>query len=277
MQTVDHSKGVVHVPTRFRGPPDSTNGGVAAGLYACLGEVALGQPVQRLNVRLHIPPPLLTDLPYSFDEDAEHPGRTLVSVRTPDGTPVLSGWVSAAADPVMSADVAAHLGAHATLTTEQQHRFDTYVEPPRRQPSEAFNTCFVCGPEAEGGLRMRMRPVADDVTWLDWQPEPDWMNRDGVALLPAIASLDCTAAQGLAERGFVGEDDAFLLGTYDAEVLERPVGIDAADLRIITTSAGREGRKVYTHQGLFTPDGRPMILGLATWIVVPPEVAAGQA
>ena len=55
------------------------------------------------------------------------------------------------------------------------------------------------------------------------------------------------------------------------------VGIDAADLRIITTSAGREGRKVYTHQGLFTPDGRPMILGLATWIVVPPEVAAGQA
>ncbi len=275
MQTVDHSKGVVRVPTRFRGPPDSANGGVAAGLYACLGEVALGQPVRRLNVRLHIPPPLLTDLPYSFEPDPLDPSRTTVTVATQDGTTVLSGWVSPDPDPVIPAEVAEHLGAHATLDAEQQHRFDSWVEPPRRQPSEAFNTCFVCGPEAEGGLRLRLRPVADDITWLDWRPEPDWMNRDGVALLPAIASLDCTAAQGLAERGVVDGDEAFLLGTYDAEVLERPVGADATDLRIVTTYAGRDGRKVFTHQGLFTPDGRPMILGLATWIIVPPEVAAG--
>jgi hypothetical protein len=276
LQVVDHQRGVVRVPTRFRGPPTSANGGVAAGLYACLGEVALGAPCLRLQVRLHRPPPLETDLPYEFTPNAEHPGRIDVRVLDRSANLVLSGWVSAERDPVMPESTVSALAALSTPDQHQRHRFDTHVETPNPN-SESFNSCFVCGPEAEGGLRLRPRPVTDDIRWLPWQPHSDWADRDGLGLLTAIAALDCTSAIGLAEEGLTAPGEACLLGTYDADILERPTGTDADELRIVTSARGREGRKIWTDVGLFTPDGRPMILGLATWIVVAPEIAAGAS
>lgn len=276
LQVVDHQRGVVRVPTRFRGPPTSANGGVAAGLYACLGEVALGAPCRRLQVRLHRPPPLETDLPYEFTSSSEHPGRVVVRVIGPDGEAVLSGWVSSERDPVMSDATASALAALSSPDDAQRHRFEAHVETPNPS-SESFKGCFVCGPEAPGGLRLRPRPVTDDIRWLPWRPEPDWADRNGLGLLPAIAALDCTSALGLHERGLMVDGESCLLGTYDADILERPTGDDAHDLRIVTSARGREGRKIWTDVGLFTPDGRPMILGLATWILVSPETASGAS
>lgn len=272
-QVVDHDRQVVHVPPRFRGPPASANGGVAAGLYACLGAVALGAPVGRLNVRLHVPPPLEVDLPYRFESTTDE--RVDVTVEHPaTGEPVLSGWVKAEREVVMDPETAAELAAHASPTAAQLARFDDHVEP--SSPAEAsFGGCFVCGPDAEGGLQLRLRPITDEIRWLPWQPDAHWLDRGGLAELPAIAALDCTAALGLNDRGFLAPDEACLLGTYDAEVIERPTGDNAHDLRIVTKARGREGRKVLTDIGLFNGEGRPMVLGLGTWIVVSPEVAAG--
>ena len=264
----------MHVAPRFRGPPSSTNGGVAAGLYACLGEVALGAPVRRLNVRLHVPPPLNTDLPYSIEPSSDQ--RTPIVVSDPQsGAPVLSGWVSSTREAVVDSATVGELAQHAQPTTSQLERFDAHIEPPNPS-AESFGTCFVCGPNAEGGLRLRPRPITDDIRWLPWQPDAHWHDRGGLAALPAIAALDCTAALGLNQRGVLASDEACLLGTYDADVIELPYGADAHDLRIVTRARGREGRKVWTDIGLFTPDGRPLVLGLATWIVVSPEVAAGR-
>ena len=277
LQVVDHTRGVVRVPDRFRGPPTSVNGGVATGLYACIGEVALAAPVRRLQTRLHIPPPLHADLPFKIGDVPGHPDRQQITVTTTEGITVLSGWVSALPDPVIPPHTEALLAGLASPTADQLHRFEHYVEPPRdaRMDTAAFSGCFVCGPDAPGGLSLRPRPVTDEVRWLPWHPHRDWRDRNGVALLPAIAALDCTGAQGLHEHGLLEEGESLLLGTYDADVRERPTGHDAEDLRIVTTPAGRDGRKVYTDQGLFTPDGRPLILGRATWIVVTPDVAVG--
>ena len=110
---------------------------------------------------------------------------------------------------------------------------------------------------------------------MPWQPDPHWHDRGELASLPAIAALDCTAALGLNDRGLLAPDEACLLGTYDADIIDLPHAAEAHDLRIITTARAREGRKVWTDIGLFTPNGRPLVLGLATWIVVAPDVAAG--
>ncbi len=275
-QIVDHQRGVVTLPTRFRGPPTSGNGGVAAGLYACLGDEILGRPCRRLNVRLHRPPPLETPLPYRAAADPDHPDRTLVDVLDPaTGDVVLSGWVGAERRPVMNDATVAELAALASPDPAQMQRFDTHVEVVT-EGSEAFQGCFVCGPEAPGGLHLRPRPVTDDIRWLPWRPDVHWSDRGGLAMLPAVAALDCTSAIGLHERGLMSLDESCLLGTYDADIVERPMGDDATDLRIITRARGREGRKIWTDVGLFTPDGRPMVLGLATWIVVSHSVAAGD-
>lgn len=246
---------------------------MAAGLYACLGEFALGAPVRRLNVRLHTPPPLETDLPYEVGELGAD--RTEISVRHPDtGAAVLSGWVSAERDPVMNETTASELASHATPTPTQRDRYDRHVEP-ESVAAASFTGCFVCGPDAPGGLHLRPRPITDRVRWLPWAPDAHWMDRGGLALLPGIAALDCTSALGLADRGLLADDEACLLGTYDADIIERPMEPEADDLRIITSVRGREGRKLWTDIGLFDREGRPMILGKATWIVVAPEVAAG--
>ena len=187
-----------------------------------------------------------------------------------------SGWVGAEREPVMADETAQALAALVTLDDSQRQRFERHIEPVN-EDSASFRGCFVCGQEAPGGLGLRPRPVTDDIRWLDWRPHEDWSDRGGLGLLPAIASLDCTSAIGLKADGHLLAGESCLLGTYDADILERPLGDDAEDLRIVTSTRGREGRKIWTDVGLFTPDGRPTILGRATWIAVSPATAAGAS
>ena len=271
-RAVDYERNVVNLPKHFRGPPASGNGGIATGLYACLGAHFLDDKVNQLQVRLHQPIPLVRHLDFS----ERHLDATSVEIAVSvDSEIILSGWASSNTKAsVMDEETIRTLQKHVSLTDEQQHRFDSYEEA--KGPSSAdFAECFVCGAESQMGLRLRLRPITDEIFWQSWHPESRWEDAGTLAYLPAIAALDCTSAVGFHLAGVLGDHESCLLGTYDA-VLASPPAFGAREgFRIVSKTRERVGRKIFTDIGLFSAEGEIHIVGKATWIVVSPEVAKG--
>ena len=263
-RVVDHEGAVVNVPRAFRGPPQSMHGGAAAGLVACLGDAHLAGPTVRFNVRLHGPPPLLTDLPYGVDVE---PGGQLLRFTIGDpGHPVLSGWAATtAAEPAVPPELLAELGRHATLNEAERHRFDN---PPQDLGTAEFSECYGCGEDNHDGLHLRTHPIDNHRAWIDWTPPERWFDGDRLATLPAIAALDCTSAMPLRHFGITTEAEVCLLGTYEGQIHDRPPARLGQSFRIVTAPRRRDGRKIYCDIGLFSPTGHVFISGCATWIVV---------
>lgn len=260
---LDHERGVARVPRGFRGPPTSVHGGAAAGMVACLGDAHLAGPTVRFNVRLHAPPPLDTDLPYTVTVAED--GNRLTFAIGAETSPVLSGWAATRADePVVPDDVVADLAAHATLTPDEQARFDAHLHP----AEEEFSECYGCGTANADGLHLKTRPIGGNRAWIDWTPGPRWHDGDRLATLPAIAALDCTSAIPLRPLGVIDEGEICLLGTYDGQIHRRPPTDPGDSFRIVTAPRRREGRKIWADIGLFSPAGDVFITGCATWIVL---------
>lgn len=263
----DHDRRIANVPRAFRGPATSMHGGAAAGAVACLADHHLGGPMARFNVRLHAPPPLGMDLPYRVQPDAAGQ-RVGFEVGDP-GAIVLSGWAATAAsdaarEPVVPDDVLGALAARASLDPDRRHRFDTYVDT----STEEFSECFGCGPHNDDGLHLRTRVIDDGHAWIDWDPPARWHDGEHLALLPAIAALDCTSAIPLRDFGVTSEAETVLLGTYDGRIHRRPPAAIGESYRIVTSTRRRDRRKIYADIGLFAPDGEVFITGCATWIVL---------
>ena len=270
---VDHERGVANVPRGFRGPPTSVHGGAMAGMVACLGDAHLAGPTSRFSVRLHAPPPLETDLPYTVVlEPGRH--RLRFELAGPDG-PVVTGWAATADSPPREGDrypvvpepTVADLAAHATLSDAERHTWASHHDPEKTE----FSECFGCGTANPDGLHLRTRAIDDHRAWIDWRPDARWLDGDQLALLPAIAALDCTSAIPLRQLGLTLEEELSLLGTYDAEIHRRPAAEPAAgdSYRIVTAPRERDGRKIWADIGLFGADGEVFITGCATWIMVP--------
>jgi hypothetical protein len=262
-RVLDHERAVVKVPRGYRGPPQSMHGGAAAGLVVCLGDAHLAAPTVRFNVRLHAPPPLLTELPYHVELEDE--GGRLTFEIGGAGAPVLSGWAATTVtEPVVPPDIVAGLSAGATLGTAEQMRFDTHVET----AAEEFSECFGCGSRNEDGLHLQTRPIDDRRAWTAWSPDVRWHDGAELATLAAVAALDCTSAFPLRHLGFMAESETALLGTYDGQIHRRPPAGLADSFRIVTAPRRRDGRKIYADIGLFSPGGDVFITGCATWIVL---------
>lgn len=267
-QVLDHERAIVHVPRGFRGPPQSVHGGAAAGLVACLGDAHLIAPTARFNVRLHAPPPLLTELAYTVDVAPDRQSLRF-SIGEP-GAPVLSGWASTeaaaqAAEPVVPPEILADLASHASLSPQERGRFNN---PPPDNGSQDFNECYGCGSDNADGLHLKTRPIDDQRAWIDWTPEPRWYDGDSLGTLAAIAALDCTSAVPLRHLGITAETETCLLGTYDGQIHRRPAASIGGSFRIVTAPRYRDGRKIYADIGLFSPAGEVFISGCATWIVL---------
>lgn len=226
------------IEPRFRGPPESANGGYACGRIA----VELGLPVA---VRLLAPPPLATTL--ALREDGQRNRWLLLDGERP---------VAEARPAGVAIDVPAPPSHEAA------------VEAARRCPGLVHHplpTCFVCGPQrAPGdGLRIFAGPVEGrPLVAAPWVPDDSLADGRGRVRPEFVwAALDCPGFFAAPLGGSLA-----LLGELAARI-EGPV-LPGERCVVIGWPVASEGRKHRTGTAVFAADGRLVARAEATWVVL---------
>ena len=227
------------IASRFKGPPDSGNGGYVCGAFA----VAAGT---ELRIRLLAPPPL--DTPLALEHTAtddqwrlRHGDQTVAS-----GTP---------AGPLQLEVPRAPPYVQAVWASQHYVGFHEH----------AFPDCFVSGPHRRRGDGMRIFPGLLDsgMVAAPWIPADDLDGGDGkVAVEFHWAALDCPgyfAAIGDTPR-------TMLLGEMQAHV-DRRVHVGEACM-VLGWLIASEGGKYRCGTAIFDEDGELCARALTTWIEV---------
>jgi hypothetical protein len=227
------------IDRRFRGPPESGNGGWTCG---ALAELVGG----RVEVTLRSPPPLDTELEVEVAGDRVrlHHGHLLVAEAEPaSGELRWPPFVGPSDAVAASARFAGHL-------------------------HHAFPSCFTCGTaRAEGdGLRIFAGPVEDrpELVAATWTPSPSVADERGLVGEPVIwAALDCPSVWP-----YLGDGTVALLGRMTAVVSRRPVAGET--YVVVGAGTGSDGRKRFASAALFTGAGERVAVSRTTWITVDP-------
>jgi hypothetical protein len=220
----------VVIDRRFRGPPDSANGGYACGLLAAFVK---GGPA--VEVTLREPPPL--DAPLAV-EAANGSARLL------DGDSLVAEGRAVDAPELAVPDPGSPM----------------HSEHP-------YPSCFVCSSErAPGdGLRITCGPVPGreaELVAAPFEIDGDLAGADGNVRPELVWSvLDCPS--GIAGM-LVPEQGISVLGRLTARLL-RPVPAGATHVAI-GWPTGRDGRKHYSATAILDRDGQTLALASATWI-----------
>jgi hypothetical protein len=226
---------VIVIDRRFRGPPNSANGGYACGVVGeAIGGVA--------TATLRRPPPL--DVPLSLVGDHQE-------VRLMDGEDLVGEAMPDTLDLVVPAG-----------TT-----FDSAIEASRGYTgfdAHPFPTCFVCGPDRAPGDGLRIFPGRVDgstVVAAPWTPDESLVGGGGVIERRHVwAALDCPSYFGL-----VGAPMA-LLGRLTARIERLPELGER--LVAIGWQIGVEGRKHYAGSALLDASGDEVAAAAAIWIEI---------
>lgn len=225
---------IVRIDRRFRGPPDSANGGYFAGLVA--RELGGSDVV----VTLKRPAPLDRELRIECESDraALFDGEELLALaeRSPVETDV----------PVPPS-------------------FDEAREAERRYTgltSHIYPGCFVCGPDrkADDGWRIFAGSSGADSVAATWTPDPEFAGEDG-QLRPEFlwAALDCPGYFAVQEEAGLA-----LLGRIGVRMA---TAVPCGQPLIITGwGQGSEGRKHRAGTALFDRNGGLLAAASQTWV-----------
>jgi hypothetical protein len=238
------------IPSRFRGPSRSGNGGYVCGRIAAYADGLV-------SVTLRQPPPLATPMAVEQGDEGSlriHQGRTLIAEATSSpGLPALE-----IPGPVSMAEARTAAGRA------------RYFQDP------VFPDCFVCGMSRRpgDGLRIFPGPVPGRALWAaPWTPDSSVASTDGrVRPEVAWAALDCPSGIAAAEGAGLGQDTAILLGRMTARLAVLPAPGDQC--RVIAWPGGGDGRKLTAGSALLGPGGEVLAVARAVWITVPRPVPA---
>ena len=234
----------VTIPSRFKGPPKSANGGYTCGLMArqIEGDVAAS---------LKIPPPLDTPLAIRQSEGKVemYLGERLVGRADPAvldlAVPSLPEPLELGPDPV-----------------------DAPGRPVRFAP---FSTCFVCGKDREhpDGLCIHPQQVVghEGMVAAPWRLHPGLAGRNGFVATEILwAALDCPGYFACAPG------EAALLARLTVSICAR---LQAhGDATVIGWDLSGAGRKRRCGTAIFAPDGSLVAKAEGLWIVVDPASVA---
>jgi hypothetical protein len=228
------------IERRFRGPPDSVNGGYACGVTAG----ALGR--HQVEATLLRPPPVERQLTIDVDDDVARllDGEDVVAVARPSGAPIETP------PPVTFGDAVA---------AAERLDVDAY------RSEHEFPGCFVCGPDRQEGDGLRILSAPSDRPGMrvwPWIPEAGSFD-DGVIDARLVwAVLDCPG--GLAVM--LSDDDVgpAVLGRLTARMHRRP---ERGERLVVAGWRGdRDGRKVQAGSAIWSESGDVIAAGRATWI-----------
>lgn len=221
---------------RFRGPPNSGNGGYSCGLLASYLDGCA-------EVKLTAPPPL--NRPLQVEATPEH--ATLFDGDTAIGS-ARGAMLEAPALKAPSLDEArnaakGYVGFHA----------------------HPLPGCFVCGPEREPGdaLRIFTGPnESGDMVAAPWLPDMSLADDDGTVRPEIVwAALDCPGFFGLMKP-----DVTALLGRMTAQILEAPRADESAI--VIGWGKGSDGRKHMGGSALYSEAGALLAYAETLWIEI---------
>jgi len=247
------------IDKRYRGPPNSGNGGYVCGRLA--RHIRGGA-----EVTLRAPPPL---------------DRPLDVVATADGSCELRDGAAVVAS---GRPVRIELADPETASFEAARAAELLT--PVKPHEHPLPGCFVCGPSrAPGdGLRIFAGPLArrsrnaSAVLAATWTPGPGLAVEDGLVAPEFLwAALDCpTGYASNYDRESGGFDQTpLLLGRMAARIDARP---RPAERCVITAwETGRDGRKRLAEAAVHSEAGALLAVARATWIAVDRQVQLGRA
>ncbi|WFE26942.1 hypothetical protein O7623_27355 [Solwaraspora sp. WMMD791] len=239
------------VPARFNGPPDSANGGYAAGLVA---QVVLGADPstvvadRAVRVTLRRPPPLETTLLVDADPAT---GAVRLTVDAPAGAVLV-----AEAEPVVGPDLSTGPVPPPVALADAEAASTAYPG----FTAHPFPGCYVCGPRHPDGLRIFPGPTGPGRTAAPFVVPAD-------RTVPTVwAALDCPGGWAVLTPG-----RPYLLGRMSATVAALPD--PGARCVVVGELVATSGRKAEVRTALYDPAGHLLAVAQATWIAV----AAGGA
>lgn len=235
----------ITIASRYKGPPNSGNGGYSCGLLASGLEGAV-------EASLRVPPPLDKELTLSVESGEARllDGDTLVGQAKET---ILELEVPSLPDPLV-------LGCEAVDAPGKPNKF------------VPFGTCFVCGHDREhpDGLCIHAHTVEghSDLVAARWALSEDFADEDG-NVRPEIlwSALDCPGYFACAPG------EAALLGRLTAETTA-PLKA-CGEAIVLGWDLGGEGRKRRCGTAVFAPDGTLVAKADGLWIIVDPALIAG--
>jgi len=228
----------VVIERRFRGPPDSGQGGYSCGLVAdrIEGDCA--------TVTLRQPPPL--ERPLTIEQ-------LEASVRLLDGDTLIAEGVA----DELALDVPDPVSLEAARRASEQPFWDQHIHP--------FPGCFGCGPERRqdeavaiwmGAARAGERLMAGL-----WTPSSDFAGNDGaVAKVIVWAALDCPTATG----ANLPTDGVSVLGRLTCQLVA-PIEPGVAHT-LVAWPISDDGRKHLGGAAIHDRDGRLCAYSAGLWI-----------
>lgn len=229
----------IQVHNRFCGPPDSGNGG-----YVC-GRVA-NHLDGDAEVTLLKPPPLDTDLFIRKDGDA-------ILMEDAQGTLIANGKPAAV-----------------TIEAPAAPDFKTAVEASKGSPrfdSDTFDTCFVCGPKRQDGLRIFAGSIGgSDLFASPWVPSEDLVGKDGLVDPTFLwAALDCPGAFAIGSAAINETGISVVLGRFKGRITG---SLKPGEKCVVAAwkSAENDGRKHFAGSAVYGENGQLAGLAEATWI-----------
>jgi hypothetical protein len=222
----------VTIPSRFRGPSTSGNGGYTCGVVASfVGGVT--------EVMLRRPPPL------------ERP----LAVERRDGVVLLDGDEVVAHGKPAELDLAVPEPPSFEEATSKARHYTGFRQHP-------FPECFTCGPARPVGDGLRIfagREETERLVAAPWVPAASMCDdRGGVDLKILWAALDCPGYFAI-EKG-----EPAVLGKMTAETTRT---VHAGErCVIIGWSLGQEGRKLHTATALFSQRGDLVGRSRQVWV-----------
>jgi hypothetical protein len=232
------------IDARFRGPPESANGGYACGMLARF----IDAPAE---VTLRAAPPLGQPL------RVERRGSDVMLFAA--DTTVAEASTTVVDDEVPSA-----------VTLAVARRASSRYPWLERHP---YPTCFVCGPQRDehDGLRIFPGPVDRESLYAaPWVPDESLADDRGSVRREFIwAALDCPS--GIV-TDLLGEVGLLLLGRLAVDIKQAPV--PGVAYVVQAWPVGREGRKLRTGSALFSADGELCAAARAVWIELRAQTVA---
>ena len=245
----------ITIPRRFRGPPNSSNGGYVCGMLA-------RQIAGAAEVTLRAPPPLETELDLVEAETGQW------ELRQGTATIAICRAVTLDLDRLERATLPEAVEAETRTVKPHEHKLPM---------------CFVCGPDRAPGDGMRLfagplaRQQASAVLAVSWTPDASLAASDGLVAPEFVwSALDCPSGYA---SNYDPETSKFgsspiLLGRLSVRIDARP----RAGERCVVTSwkTGAEGRRLIAEAALFGEDQNLLAVGRATWVIVDRQVQLGN-